>query len=125
MCSSIGSPDAVLSRGWAAHSNLARPLGLDGVALHVIGQQSLVISGERRGNPVSQCVTLASHQIDPKFLSKSQEVAARMAIAFCKLVHQLLYAGGGLGDDLLLLSLPQRHFSVERTFEQILEVECN
>ena len=32
---------------------------------------------------------------------------------------------GGLGDDLLLFSLPQRYLCIERTFEQGLEVERN
>jgi hypothetical protein len=92
---------------------------------HVIGKQSLVVGRERRRNAVSQFVTLAGHQIDPKFFSKSEEVAARVAIAFGKLIDQLLYAGSSLGDDLLLVSLPQRHLCAKRTFEQSLEVGRN
>ena len=92
---------------------------------HVIGQQSFVIGRERRRNALFQCVTLAGHQVDPKSCSQSEEVAPRVAVAFGKLIDQLLDAGGGLGDDLLLFSLPQRHLSTERTFEQSLEVGCN
>ena len=92
---------------------------------HVIGQQSFVIGRERRRNGLSECVTLAGHQVDPKSFSQSEEVAPRVAVAFGKLVDQLLYAGGSLGDDLLLFSLPQRHLSAERAFEQSLEVGCN
>ena len=92
---------------------------------HVIGQQSLVIGGERRRNALFKCVTLACHQVDPKSLRQSEEVAPRMAVAFGELIDQLLDAGGGLGDDLLLFSLPQRHFCAECAFEQGLEVGCN
>ena len=100
-------------------------IGLHGVAPHVIVQQSLVIGGDRRRNALFKCVTLARHQVDPKSCSQSEEVAPRVAIAFGKLIDQLLYTGGGLGDDLLLFSLPQRHLCTERTFEQSLEVGCN
>ena len=48
-----------------------------------------------------------------------------MAVAFGKLIDQLLDAGGGLGNDLFLFSLPQRHLSTERIFEQSLEVGYN
>jgi hypothetical protein len=109
----------------AARIGLARSVRLDGVPLHVIGQQSFVIGGERRRNGLFKCVPLARHQVDPKSFSQSEEVAPRVAVAFGKLIDQLLYAGGGLGDDLLLFSLPQRHLSIERTFEQSLEVGCN
>ena len=61
----------------------------------------------------------------PSLCGQSEEVAPRVAVAFGKLIDQLLDAGGGLGDDLLLFSLPQRHFCAERTFEQSLEVGCN
>jgi hypothetical protein len=105
--------------------DLARTLGLDGVPPHVIGQQSLVIGGDRRRNALFQCVTLAGYQVDPKSCSQSEEIAARVAVAFGELIDQLLYAGGGLGDDLLLIALPQRHLSAERTFKQGLEVGCN
>ena len=92
---------------------------------HVIGQQRLVIGGECRRNALFKCVTLACHQVDPKSLRQSKEVAPRMAVAFGELIDQLLDAGGGLGDDLLLFSLPQRHFSTECTFKQGLQVGCN
>jgi len=92
---------------------------------HVIVQQSLVIGGDRRRNALFKCVTLAGHQVDPKSCSQSEEVAPRVAIAFGKLIDQLLDAGGGLGDDFLLFSLPQRHLSTERTLEQILKVGCD
>ena len=72
-----------------------------------------------------KCVALASHQVDPKSFSQSEEVAPSVAIAFRKLINQMLYAGGGLGDDFLVFSLPQRYLSTERTFEQSLEVEYN
>ena len=111
--------------GRIARIDLAWMVGLNGVQLHVIGQQSFVIGGERRRNGLFKCVTLARHQVDPKSFSQSEEVAPRVAVAFGKLIDQLLYAGGGLGDDLLLFSLPQRHLSIERTFEQSLEVGCN
>ena len=73
---------------------------------HVIGQQSFVIGRERRRNALFQCVTVAGHQVDPKSCCQSEEVAPRVAVTFGKLIDQLLYAGGGLGDDLLLFSLP-------------------
>ena len=92
---------------------------------HVIGQQSFVIGRERRRNALFKCVTLAGHQVDPKSLRQSEEVAPRVAVTFGKLIDQLLDAGGGLGDDLLLFSLPQRHLSTERTFKQGLQVGCN
>ena len=92
---------------------------------HVIGQQRLVVGRECRCNPLFKCVTLAGHQVDPKCCGQSEEVASRMAVAFGKLVDQLLDAGGGLGDDLLSFSLPQCYFCVERAFEQSLEVGCN
>jgi hypothetical protein len=95
------------------------------VPLHVIGQQSLVIGGKRRRNALFKCGTLARHQVDSKSFSQSEEVAARMAVTFGNLIDQLLDAGGGLRDDLLLFSLPQRHLCAERTFEQSLEVGCN
>ena len=109
----------------AARIDLARTIGLDGVPLHVIGQQRFVIGGESRRNGLFKCGTLARHQVDPKPFSQSDEVAPRVAVAFGKLIDQLLYAGGGLGDDLLLFSLPQRHLCTERTFKQSLEVGCN
>jgi hypothetical protein len=65
---------------------------------------------------------LARHQVDPKSCSQIEEVAPRVAVTFGKLIDQLLDAGGGLGDDLLLFSLPQRYLSTERPFEQSLEV---
>ena len=65
------------------------------------------------------------YQVDPKSFGQSEEVAPRVAVAFGKLIDQLLDAGGGLGDDLLPFSLPQRHLFTERTFEQSLEVGCN
>ena len=92
---------------------------------HVIGQQGFVIGGERRRNPLFECVALAGHQVDPKSLGQSEEIAPRVAVAFGELIDQLLDAGGGLGDDLLLFSLPQRYFCAERAFEQSLEVGCN
>ena len=92
---------------------------------HVIGQQSFVIGGERRRNALFKRVTLAGHQVDPKSCSQSEEVAPRVAVTFGELIDQLLDAGGGLGDDLLLFSLPQRHLCAERAFEQSLEVGCN
>jgi len=105
--------------------DLVRSVGLDGVPLHVIGQQSFVIGGECRRNGLFKCVPLARHQVDPKSFSQSEEVAPRVAVAFGKLIDQLLDAGGGLGDDFLLFSLPQRHLSTERMFEQSLEVGCD
>ena len=92
---------------------------------HVIGQQSFVIGGERRRNGLFKCVTLAGHQVDPKSCSQSEEIAPCVAVTFRKLIDQLLDAGGGLGDDLFLFSLPQRYFCAERAFEQSLEVGCN
>ena len=106
--------------------NRSRPVGgLDGVPPHVIGQQSFVIGGDRRRNGLFERVALARHQVDPKSLRQSEEVAPRMAVTFGELIDQLLDAGGGLGDDLLLFSLLQRHFSVECAFEQSLQVGCN
>ena len=105
--------------------DLAWMVGLDGVPLYVIGQQSFVIGGERRRNGLFEFGTVPRYQVDPKSFSQSKEVAPRVAVAFGKLIDQVLYAGGGLGDDLLLFSLPQRHLSTERTFEQSLEVGCN
>ena len=93
----------------AARIDLARTVGLDGVPLHVIGKQSFVIGGERRRNGLFKCVTLARHQVDPQSFRQREEVAPRVAVAFRKLIDQLLYAGGGFGDDLLLFSLPQRN----------------
>ena len=92
---------------------------------HVIGQQSFVIGRERRRNALFKCVTVARHQVDLKSFSQSEDVAPRMAVTFGKLIDQLLDARAGLGDDLLPVSLPQRHLSTERTFEQSLEVKCN
>ena len=111
--------------GIVVRIDLAWRVGLDGVPLHVIGQQSFVIGGERRRNGLFESGTLARYQVDPKSFSQSEEVAPRVAVAFGKLIDQLLDAGGGLGNDLLPLPLPQRHLSVERTFEQSLEVGCN
>src|SRR3981081_4162371 len=105
----------------AARIGLARSVRLDGVPLHVIGQQSFVIGGERRRNGLFKCVTLARHQVDPKSFSQSEEVAPRVAVAFGKLIDQMLYAGSGVGDERLVFSRPQRHLSIERTFEQSLE----
>jgi hypothetical protein len=70
-------------------------------------------------------VALTRHQVDPKSGSQREDVAPRVAVALCKLIDQLLDAGGGLGDDLLLFSLPQRHLSTERRFEQSLEIGYN
>ena len=92
---------------------------------HVIGQQSFVIGGERRRHALFKCGTLARHQVDPKSFSVNKQVAPRVAVAFGKLIDQLLDAGGGLGDDLFLFSLPQRHLATERIFEQSLEVGYN
>ena len=61
----------------------------------------------------------------PKSFSQSEEVAPRVAVTFGELIDELLYAGGGLGDDLLLFFLPQLNRSTERTFEQSLAVGCN
>jgi hypothetical protein len=108
-----------LHPGTAAQIDLARTIELDGAPAHVILQQSLVIGGERCRHAL---FTLAGQQVDPEFRCQSEEIAPGVAVAFGKLVDQLLYAGGGLGDDPFLLSLPQRHFSVQRTFEQGLEV---
>jgi hypothetical protein len=106
--------------------DLARSGRLDGVTPHVIGQQSFVIGGERRRNALFEfeCVTLAGHQVHSKSCSQSEEVTPGMAIAFGELINKLLDACGGLGDDLLLFPLPQRHLSAERTFEQSFEVGC-
>ena len=79
----------------------------------------------RRRNGLLKRGTLARHQVDPKSFRQNEEVAPGMAVAFGKLIDQLLYAGGGLGDEPLLFSLPQRHLCTERTFEQSLEVGCN
>jgi hypothetical protein len=98
---------------------------LDGAPAHVIIQQSFVIGGESRRNGLFKCGTLARYQVDPKSFSQSKQVAPRVAVAFGKLIDQLLYTSSGLGDDLLLFSLPQRYLCIERTFEQSLEVECN
>jgi hypothetical protein len=117
----IGSPGCFL-RG---PGDLARSAGLDGMPPYVIGQQSLVVGGERRRNALFKCVALAGHEVDPKSWSQSEEVAPSVAVTFGKLIDQLLYAGSSLGDDLLLLALPQRHFSAKRTFKQILEVGGN
>ena len=92
---------------------------------HVIGQQSFVIGGERRRNGVFQCITVAGHQVDPKCCSQSEEIASCVAVAFRKLIDQLLDARGGLRNDFLLFSLPQSYFCAERAFEQSLEVGCN
>jgi hypothetical protein len=133
--SSIGSPDRFSRRprvmsgavypGTAARIDLVRAVALDRVPLHVIGQQRFIIGGERRRNGLFKCGTLARHQVDPNSFSKRKQVAPRVAVAFGKLIGQLLDAGRGLGDDLLLFSLPQRYLCIERTFEQSLEVECN
>jgi len=74
---------------------------------------------------MSQFITLASHQIDPELFSEVDQITPRVAITFGELIDQLLYAGSNLGDDLLLFALPQRHFSAQRTFEQMLEAGCN
>jgi hypothetical protein len=108
-----------------ARIDFARTVALDGVPLHVIGKQSFVVGGERRRNALFKCGTLARHQVDPESFRQSKQVAPRVAVAFRKLINQLLDAGGGLGDDFLLFALPQRHLSIERTFEQSLEVGCN
>jgi hypothetical protein len=110
--------------GIVARIDVAGRVGLDGVPPHVIGEQSLVIGGERRRNGLFESGT-SRYQVDPKSLSQCKEVAPGVAIAFGKLIDQLLDAGGGLGDDPLLISLPQRHLSTERTFEQSFEVGCN
>ena len=65
--------------------------------MHIIGQQSFVIGGERRCNGLFKCVTLARHQVDPKCLRQREEVAPRVAVAFGKLIDQLLDASGSLG----------------------------
>jgi hypothetical protein len=109
----------------AADVDLVRAIKLGGVTLHVIGQQSFVIGGERRRNGSFKCFPLVRYQVDPKSFGQSEEVTPRVAVTFGKLIDQLLDAGGGLGDDLLLLALPQRHLSTEGTFEQSLEVGCN
>jgi len=83
------------------------------------------LARERPGNALFKCATLASHHVDPKSCSQGEEVAPRVAITFGELIDQLLDAGGSLGDDLLLFSLPQRHLSTERTLEQILKVGCD
>jgi hypothetical protein len=111
--------------GIVARIDLAGRVGLDGVPLHVIGQQSFVIGRERRRNALFESGTLARYQVDPKSLGESEEIAPRVAVAFGKLIDQMLYAGIELADDPLPLSLPQRHLFVERTFEQSLEVGCN
>jgi len=113
------------NRGWLARIDLARTVGLDGVPPHVIGQQSFVIGGQRRRKGLFKGGTLARHQVDPKSFRQSEQVTPGVAVAFGKLIDQLLYAGGGLGDDLLLFSLPQCHLSTERAFEQGLEVGRN
>ena len=91
---------------------------------HIIGQQSFIVGGERRRNGLSN-VTLARRQVDPKCLSQDEEVAPGVAVTFGKLIDQLLYAGGGLGYDPFLFSLPQRDLCTERTLEQSLEVRGN
>jgi hypothetical protein len=69
---------------------LARTVGLDGFPLHVIGQQSFIIGGQRRRNALFKCGALARHQVDPKSFRQSNQVAARVAVAFGKLIDQLL-----------------------------------
>ena len=108
-----------------ARSGLARSAGLDGVPPHVVDQQSFVIGGERCRNLLFKRVAMAGHQVDPKSCSESENVTPRVAVAFGELIDQLLDAGGGLGDDLLLFALPQRHLCTERTFEQSLKVGCD
>ena len=68
---------------------------------HVVGQQSFVIGRERRCNALFKCCTLARQQVDFKFFSVSEDVPARMAVTFGKLIDQLLEARVGLGDDFL------------------------
>jgi hypothetical protein len=100
----------------AARIDLLWTVGLEGVPLHEIGQQGFIICGERRSNGLFKGVTLVRHQIDPKSFCKSNKVAPRVAVPFGKLIDELLYARRRLGHDLLVFSLPQRHFSTKRTF---------
>jgi hypothetical protein len=75
------------------------------VAPHVIGQQRFIIRGEGSRNGLSN-VSLARGEVDPKRLGQGEQVSTGMPVTFGKLIHQLLDAGGCLGDDFFLLSLP-------------------
>src|SRR5438034_2849510 len=68
---------------------------------------------------------LAHHQIDAKLVSERDDVAPGMTIAFGKLGHQLLDAGGRHGNHPFLLTLLERYLLAERTLKQQLEVRCH
>jgi hypothetical protein len=65
---------------------------------------------------------VAPLEIDPEPLRQIKDVAPGMAVPFGELGHQLLDAGGGHGDDVLLVTLPERDFFAEGAFEHRLEV---
>jgi hypothetical protein len=104
---------------------ITREVILTAVTPHVIGEQSFVIGRDRCRNGLPKRVTLAGRKVDPERLSQREKVAPGVAVTFGKLIDQLLYTGGGLGDDLFLFSLPQCYLSIERTLEQGLEVWGN
>jgi hypothetical protein len=95
------------------------------MALQEVGQQGFVISRDIPLERFLDCFPLAGRQIDAKFVREIDEVAPGMAVTFGELIDELLYAGGGHGDDVFPFTLPQRYLFAERVFEHRLEVGCN